>query len=249
MKSVLVVEDDPYVSNLLNIYLSSEAYGVDIAESFAAAEAFLLVRKPDLALVDLNLPDASGLDLVAKLRRETSAGIIIISGKDTDIDQIVGLEMGADDYVTKPFEPRHLLARIRSVARRCEQVRDQADAPKAGAPRSSPPQENEIAFGGWRLEPRSCRLFDADGTEFVLSAQEATLLKHLVSHAGQVLSRDDLMQAISGRDWAYMDRTIDILVARLRKKIEADTTRPRKIKTVRGAGYLFAREAVGGEFA
>lgn len=235
-KTILVVDDDPDITNLLNIYLSDEGYDVLMAHSAAEMWTAVECAPIDLVLLDLGLPDGAGFDLTRCLRSRTTSAIIIISRKNETIDQIVGLEIGADDYVVKPFDPRVLLARIRSVLRRC------ADAVATAINEPYKPADNtrELTFGPWRFDPQTYRLTSPESGETVLSANESALLHHMLENAGQVMSRDNLMVATTGRNWEYMDRSIDILVARLRKKIEADPGDPSTIKTVRGMGYVFS---------
>lgn len=232
--TVLVVDDDPDVTDLLEAYLESEGYVVHKAPSALQMWEVIEHHPVDLVLLDIKLPDGNGFDLTKEVRAKTDAAIIIISKKRENVDQIIGLELGADDYVVKPFDPRNLLARIRSVLRRYSP--------------SSPQEQAEavqtVAFGSWTFNPATYRLLSAAGEETTLSSSESALLSHLLQNAGQVLSRDDLTVAISGRNWEYMDRTIDILIARLRKRIEPNPARPTVIKTVRGAGYVFSNEAL-----
>ncbi|QIE56692.1 response regulator transcription factor [Pikeienuella piscinae] len=233
---ILIVDDDADITGLLDAYLSAERYELLIAHSANEMWAALAETSVDLILLDIILPDADGFQLTTRLRSMTGAAIILISRKSENIDEIVGLELGADDYVTKPFQPRNLLARIRSVLRRYgdRAARDGADTgSEGGAART-------LAFGRWRFDPTTHRLLSENGDETVLSANESALLRHMVKNAGTVLSRDELMEATTGRSWEYMDRTVDILIARLRKKVEDNPARPTVIKTVRGVGYVFS---------
>jgi len=227
---ILIVDDDPDVTDLLEVYLVEEGYKVFKAHNVAKMWEIKNNIKIDLVLVDIGLPDGNGLDIIRKLRSEAQTAVIIISKKIEAVDQIVGLELGADDYVPKPLDPRHLLARIRSVLRRYAGTK---------TPKPEIVEPEQICFGKWHFDPNTYRLTSETGEETVLSASESALLRHLVANEGTVMSRDELMVITSGRNWEYMDRSIDILIARLRKKIEKDPDHPATIKTVRGAGYVF----------
>ncbi|WP_085584621.1 response regulator [Thalassospira mesophila] len=238
-RRILIVDDDPDITNLLEIYLNDEGYDVDVAASEREMQAHLLRRSFDLILLDILLPDGDGFDITRRLRETSDTAIILISRKNTDIDQIVGLELGADDYVVKPLEPRSLLARIKSVLRRYKAV-------GPGELEQIQPKEADreicetiVDIADWQLDTSTYRLTRKDGKQHVLSANEATLLAYLVRHDGQVLTRNDLMQVIAGREWEYMDRSIDIMIVRLRKKIEANPSQPKLIQTVRGVGYIY----------
>ena len=198
------------------------------ADGNAMREA--IAREPvDLVLLDLGLPGEDGLELTRYLRQHWRGPIIIVTGRGESVDRVVGLELGADDYVTKPFDLRELLARVRSVLRRTSE-RAPASAETGAA----------FAFAGFRLDPRSRELRDPCGATVDLTTGEYALLKLLVEHPNRVLSRDDLMSWMHGRDAGPYDRAIDVQIGRLRRKIEADPAEPALIKSVRGAGYLFA---------
>ena len=231
--TIMIVDDDPDITNLLEVYLSEEGYEVVVAHTAQAMWELLDSQTIDLILLDIMLPDGDGFDLTRKLRETLTSPLIILSRKSDSIDQIVGLELGADDYVTKPLEPRNLLARIRSLLRRTNlNNAAQPAAPAAG--------DKHIRFAEWSLDAQTHRLTHDNGDEFTLSANEAELLYFLASNSGQVLSRNDLSVAVSGREWEYMDRSIDILIARLRKRIEREPAEPEFIQTVRGKGYVFS---------
>ncbi|MEW5836863.1 MAG: response regulator [Pseudomonadota bacterium] len=226
---VLVVDDDNEVAALLTRYLSAQGFSVHTVASGREMLAFLPGRAVDLILLDLGLPGEDGLDLTRHLREHWRGPVIIVSGRGDSVDRIVGLEVGADDYVTKPFELRELLARIRSVLRRA----------------SEPPRENNAPppiyrFAGYRLEIHSRTLTTDTGQPVTLTNGEYELLQVFVTHPNQVLSRDELMNHLYGRDSGPYDRAVDVQVGRLRRKIEPDPASPTLIKSVRGAGYLFA---------
>ena len=225
--TLLVVDDDLVAQARLNAYFTQEGYRVLLAGDGVAFWQALGRSPVDLVLLDVNLPGQDGLSLARDLRaRNPTIGIILVTSRSDDVDKVVGLEVGADDYVTKPFNPRELLARVKSLLRRTGEHR---------------PAENEavFAFGGWTLDLPRRRLCDAGGRERALTRGEFELLALLVRHPGEVIDRDRLSRAVSGRDWAPQDRTIDVLVRRLRGKIDegrADSL----IVTVRGEGYRLA---------
>ncbi len=243
---ILVVEDDPFVREVLEIYLRGEGYRVTLAREGGEMRGVLAEDSVDLVIMDLRLPGEDGFALTRHLREQYSLGIIILTTRNETVDRVVGLECGADDYVTKPFEERELLARIRSVLRRTGALAD------AGPSRSMTPQAigpQKLSFHGCMLD-ESAGLFRArDGSERLLTGNECRLLSHLVRCAGKVQSRDGLMAAVLQKEWDPLDRSIDVLITRLRHKIELDPKRPTIIKTVRGTGYLLAADAVAAENA
>ncbi|WP_161633251.1 MULTISPECIES: response regulator transcription factor [unclassified Labrenzia] len=233
-KTILIVDDDPDVTNLLEVYFSDDGYEVISAHSAAAMRSELAGNNIDLVILDISLPDGNGFDITRELRLQSQVPIIVVSRRSESVDQIVGLELGADDYVTKPLDPRNLLARVRAVLRRSSDSGPAVPSSQRGQNTAT------LRFGTWQFDPDTYRLVSEKGEETVLSASESAMLQHLVIHADQVLSRDDLMMVITGRNWEYMDRTVDILVARLRKKLEENPLQPKIIKTVRGAGYVLS---------
>ena len=226
---LLVVDDDPDIVLLIARYLSAQGFRVTSAADGRAMREAITRESVDLVLLDLGLPGEDGLELTRYLREHWRGPVIIVTGRGESVDRVVGLELGADDYVTKPFDLRELLARIRSVLRR---VAERAPAAASGG--------ESFAFAGFRLDPRSRELRDARGAAVDLTTGEYTLLKLLVEHPNRVLSRDDLTSWIYGRDAGPYDRAIDVQIGRLRRKIETDPSEPALIKSVRGAGYLFA---------
>jgi two-component system phosphate regulon response regulator OmpR len=190
---------------------------------------------PDVVLLDVGLPGEDGLALARYLRERYDLGIIMVTGAGEVVDRIIGLEMGADDYVAKPFEPRELRARLKSVMRRV-QARVAPAAPEP-APAGAP--ERRIPVGRCLLDLKSHRLFERDGAEVALTTMEFELLKVFADHPHQVLSRDRLLTLTRNREWEPFDRSIDIRIARLRRKIEDDPENPKVIRTMRGAGYMF----------
>ena len=226
---MLVVDDDPDIVLLIVRYLSMHGFRITSAADGSAMREAIAREPVDLVLLDLGLPGEDGLELTRYLRQNWRGPIIIVTGRGESVDRVVGLELGADDYVTKPFDLRELLARIRSVLRRMSER-----PPASGAEGAS------FAFSGFRLDPRSRELRDPAGSIVDLTTGEYALLKLLVEHPNRVLSRDDLMSWMHGRDAGPYDRAIDVQVGRLRRKIEPDPAEPALIKSVRGAGYLFA---------
>jgi two-component system OmpR family response regulator len=227
---VLVVDDDVEIGKLLSRYLGGQGFEVVVAHDGAQLRASLAEGGIDLMLLDLGLPDEDGLSLLRRFRQDWSGPVIVISGRGDSVEKVIGLELGADDYVGKPFDLRELLARIRSVLRRA------APAPVA----ERVPEAKTLHFEGWSLDLPGRRLVAADGGEVRLTSGEFRLLKVLVERPNQVLSRDELMNAVHGRAAGPFDRAIDVQLGRLRKKLGDEGANPRLIKSVRGEGYLFA---------
>ncbi len=226
---VLVVDDEPEIADLLRRYLAGQGYTVSTAEGGVAMRRIMAKTEVDLVLLDLGLPGEDGLALMRSLRETSSVAVIIVTGRGEQVDRIVGLEVGADDYVTKPFDVRELAARVRSVLRR---TRGKTDAAETSAPL-------EVArFAGWTLHLAARRLDSPQGKVVDLTTGEFELLAALVKSPGRVFSRDELLEATRNREAGPFDRTIDVQVGRLRRKIEADPQRPELIKSVRGAGYV-----------
>jgi two-component system OmpR family response regulator len=226
---VLVVDDDIEIGKLLSRYLGGQGFEVVVAHDGAQLRASLAEGGIDLMLLDLGLPDEDGLSLLRQFRQDWSGPVIVISGRGDSVEKVIGLELGADDYVGKPFDLRELLARIRSVLRRA--------APAPAAPAA--PAAN-LQFEGWSLDLPARRLRAADGSEVRLTSGEFRLLKALVERPNEVLSRDDLMNAVHGRAAGPFDRAIDVQLGRLRRKLGDEGANPRLIKSVRGEGYVFA---------
>lgn len=222
---ILVVDDDSGLRTLLEAYLGDSGFAVETAEDGRAMDAALARGMPDAIVLDLMLPGEDGLSLARRLRSASNVPILMISARGEEIDRVVGLEMGADDYLAKPFSPRELLARLRALLRRS---RSQAE-PVAG---------EGVAFGPFRLELASHRL-TRDGAEVKLSTAEFALLRIFVEHPLRVLSRDTLIDMLKGYERDPYDRSVDTRVTRLRRKIEPDPAEPVYIRTVRGEGYLF----------
>lgn len=241
---VAVVDDDPEITLLLKNYLQAQGYRVSQLHSGAALMALMRADAPQLVLLDLNLPDEDGFAIARRLREHWRCGLVIVTGRGDAVDKVVGLEIGADDYVTKPFDLRELLARIKAVLRRVVVVDDQPATsttagneaePTTGGTRS----RSRLCFQGWELDSAARQLFAPAGGEVALTTGEFELLTVFLQHPGRVLSRDFLLQATHRREAAPFDRTIDVQVGRLRRKLQDDADDPRVIKSVRGAGYVF----------
>ena len=221
---ILVVDDDAEIRELVQEYLQEEGYRVSLAADGTAMQEVLEQTPVDLVILDVRLPGEDGLTLAARLRRESHAGIIMLSRKDELVDRVAGLEVGADDYVAKPFQLRELLARVRSVLRR----RSAAPAAAAAAADRAPGRADDTRT-----------LLDPNGAPVELSAGEFDLLLTFLEHPKRALSRDEILDFAHGREAALFDRSIDVQVGRLRRKIETNPQRPELIKTVRGVGYKF----------
>lgn len=232
---IAVLDDEPDITALLGGYLQGQGFRVSAVHSGAALMSLMTADPPLLVLLDLGLPGEDGFSIARQLREHHRCGLIIVTGRGDAIDKVVGLEVGADDYVTKPFDLRELLARIKAVLRRLAP----AEAPAAGAPAAAASARSQHNFLGWALDTAARRLTAPGGQDVSLTTGEFDLLVAFVQHSGRVLSRDFLLENTRGREAAPFDRTIDVQVGRLRKKLEADAENPQIIKSVRGAGYIF----------
>jgi len=227
--NILIVDDDVRISRVLARDLTSAGYRVKTAANGEEMRSCMQDYNPNLVILDLNMPGEHGLELARKLRQDSEIGIIIVTGSGDKVDEIVGLEGGADDYLTKPVEERELLARVRSVLRRV--MSDSTD--------SDTSDKSVAKFSDWILDFTAHELKSTAGEEIVLTSYEFQLLATLVKNPNRVLSRDQIMDNITGRDWISNDRSVDVLMGKLRKKIEDDPHNPSIIKTIRGAGYKF----------
>jgi len=226
-EDVLIIDDDPRLCRLLERYLVREGYVAASVNTCAEARDQMAKIPPSLILLDIMLPDSDGLTFLRELRGEGTVPVILLTGKTDVIDRVVGLELGADDYITKPFEERELLARIRTVLRRVSQA---------------PPPENTVAplnmtFAGWVLDTEAQELTSPENVSTPLTTYEFRMLQALAEAAPRILGRDRILDIVAGRDAMPMDRSVDVLIAKLRKKIEKDPSAPQIIKTVRGTGY------------
>jgi two-component system phosphate regulon response regulator OmpR len=231
---VLIVDDDASVRDMIAEYLGDNDYEVLQADSGESMRAALAKRVPDVVLLDVRLGREDGLSLARFLREHYSIGIIMVTAAGDVVDRVIGLEVGADDYIAKPFDPRELRARLRSVMRRSTGAAHAPADTQAAA--KAPPR---VRVGRHFLDLAGYRLFDTDGREIALTSMEFDLLKLFVERPNQVLSRDQLLNATRNRDWQPFDRSIDIRIARLRRKIENDPEAPQLIRTVRNGGYMY----------
>jgi len=228
---ILIVEDDRDVSTLVARFLRTNDMRVSIAVNSRAMDKELKEGRIDLVVLDVMLPDEDGLSICRRLRAASSLPIIMLTAKAEDVDRIVGLEMGADDYLTKPFNPRELLARIRSVLRR-----------SSGGSVDAESKGNVLQFEGWRLDRHRRQLHNADGARVALTGAEFDLLLVFCERPRRVLRRDQLIDLTQGRAANPFERSIDILVSRLRQKMERDPKEPVLFQTIRSGGYLFSPE-------
>jgi two-component system, OmpR family, response regulator len=234
---ILVVDDDAAVRTLLRDCFELEGYTVSEAKDGAELAAKLAEAPADLITLDLNLGGENGFDLARQIRTTNNVPIIMITGKGDTIDRIVGLELGADDYIIKPFHVREVLARVRAVLRRYEIAEHEPPTEI-----SATPLGDRYLIDGWSLDVGRRELRSTTGELRDLTTAEFNMLLMFVRRPSRVLSRDNMMDLLKGHEWSPFDRSIDSLIVRLRKKIEADPEMPRLIKTVRGVGYVFAAD-------
>ena len=227
---VLIVDDERDILDPLASYLAKNGFRVSKAREAATARETMAAHSIDIALIDIMMPGEDGLSLTGFIRATSKVPVILLTAKAEETDRIVGLELGADDYVTKPFSPRELVARIKAVLRRTSD--DRVKAPDAEA----------YAFGDWVLRTGERELVDKEGREVPLSTGEYNLLLAFVTHPKRVLTRDQLLDLSQGRELAAFERSIDNHISRLRRKVEADPKDPKLIKTVWGGGYTLAAE-------
>jgi len=225
MSHILIIEDEPVTRATLTSYLEAQGYDVAEAASADVAEHILRDQRVDLLLVDINLPGKDGLKITREQRAKSDIGIILVTGRDDDVDRIVGLEMGADDYVCKPFNRRELLARIKNLLYRTSQ--------------SVHSTRHVYRFSGFVFDLHGRRLENVDGATVPLTRAEFEVLQHFVTRPGEVVSRDALMARVTHRQYGTNPRTVDVLIRRLRTKLEQDPASPAIISTVHGEGYAF----------
>ena len=234
MDHILVVDDDADIRDLLSEYLDRQGFRVSTAAEGRSMRVALGRSAPDLIVLDLMLPGDDGLTLCREVRSKSDVPIIMLTAKTEEIDRVVGLEMGADDYVAKPFSPRELLARIKSILRRS----------RALPVNLRPDDARAIAFAGWRLEIPTRTLISPESVAVPLSGTDFRLLRIFLDHPNRVLNRDQLMDMTQARDAGPFDRSIDLQVSRLRKRLNDNPKEPALIKTSRGEGYVLAAEVV-----
>ena len=242
---IAVLDDEVDITQLLANYLRGQGYRVTPVHNGHSLMALMPRDPPALVLLDLGLPGEDGFLIARQLREHWRCGLVIVTGRGDSIDKVVGLEVGADDYVTKPFDLRELLARIKAVLRRLspEKMPNEMRSVTPGAVPAQAPTapgtwNSKLRFAGWQLDTAARRLTNPHGVEVALTGGEFDLLRAFAQHAGRVLSRDFLLEQTRGREAGPFDRTIDVQVGRLRKKLEPDTQEPQLIKSVRGAGYI-----------
>ena len=236
MGRVLVLDDDPRIRQMLQRYLTGEGFAVELAGTIRQAQQAFARQSIDLILLDLKLGPENGLDFARDVRATNKhIPIIILSSKNDVLDKVVGLEIGADDYVSKPFHLRELLARMRSLMRRVA-----LDGSLRVEGNTDVLRKEYVSFGKWRLARANQSVTSTHGAELALTSREFKLLDIFVKQPQRILSRDQLLDKISGRNWSPYDRSIDTQIRRLRKKIEDDPGNPKLIKTVRGEGYMLA---------
>ena len=231
---VFLVEDDESLANLVKDYLQLQGYQVSLESRGDLATQRILQEKPDVVILDIMLPGKNGLDICRELRTQTQIPVMMLTARTDEIDQVVGLEVGADDYICKPVQPRLLMARINALLRRSQ----------SQSPEDDGANENELRFGKLLvLAMKQEVYFEEQAVE--LTTNETELLIHFARNADQVLSRDDLLNQLRGFGYDGLDRTVDMLVSRLRKKLGDDPAKPKRIKTVWKKGYLFVSDAWG----
>jgi DNA-binding response OmpR family regulator len=221
---ILMIDDDNRLAGMVADYLGGAGFRLTVASTARDGEAFLKRETFDAVILDLMLPDADGLDVCRRLRTVSDVPILMLTARGEPMDRVVGLEIGADDYLGKPFEPRELQARLRAILRR-----------------KSAPKAETLRFGRLEID-KGARLVRVDGEERTITSYQFALLLALAERAGRVLSRDALMDLLKGEKLEAFDRSVDVHISRIRAAIEDDPKKPRRILTVRGAGYVFARD-------
>ena len=228
-RCIYVLDDDTDICRLVCTTLREFGFEALECHTAAALRRLLLLREPELCIVDLGLPDADGMDVVRELQARYACGVMVLTGRGYLSDRVMGLELGADDYVVKPFEPRELVARVRSILRRRADTRSTP----------TPTRSQRADFGGWRFLADSNLLTSPGGQEWTLSAGEARMLLLFLQRPNRILDREQLC---GDRDLSALDRGVDVRVSRLRRKLESDPQSPKTIRTVYGAGYLLAAD-------
>jgi two-component system OmpR family response regulator len=231
LSRIAVVEDDPEISRMMVSFMTDHGFDVSSARSGRDLDRVMSSGKIDCVILDVGLPGEDGLSICRRLRGKSSVPIIMVTARGTETDRIVGLELGADDYLPKPFNPRELVARVKAVIRR-------SSAPQS----ASAPTPQTLMFEGWRLDMARRQLFDPSGAPRSLTSGEFNVLALFCMHSRKVLSRDDLLELLHGRAAAVFDRSIDVQISRLRRKIETNLKDPSFIKTIRYGGYFFTPE-------
>lgn len=230
---IVICDDEPDIRDIVAEYLGRNGYAVTAVDAGPALRELVSLQHVDVIILDIRMPGEDGLSLARYLRERSDVAIIMLTGSADIVDRVVGLEIGADDYVTKPVDLRELLARVKAVLRRTQGRQDRGE--KTSAQSAQP-----VKFGRCNFDLEAHKLFDASGIEIAITAMEFQLLKVFADHRGRVLNRDQLLELAHDRGWDPFDRSIDIRISRLRKKIEVDPSKPEVIRTVRGVGYLYS---------
>ena len=237
---VIVVDDEPDLRSMIAEYLGKQGFAVRAASGGRELDAHLTADFADLLILDVNMPGEDGFAIARRMRARSAVPILMLTAADNIVDRVVGLEIGADDYLTKPFDLRELLARVRALLRRVTRPVVANPAPEAGeAPAPQADSGSKVRFGHLLLDLEAHRLVQSDGTELALTTTEFNLLAAFARHPNRVLSREQLLDLAHSRGDDVFDRSIDIRIARIRRKVEPDPANPQTIKTVRGAGYIF----------
>ena len=231
-ETILVVDDDPDMRKMICKALTREGFRSEEAGNGAQMRKSLADRSIDLVILDLMLPDEDGFSLARSIRSQSNLPIIMLTGRDDIVDKVVGLEVGADDYMTKPFHPRELSARVRTVLRRSQSMA----APLTGTTKQA---IDTVRFGEWTLNLTGFKLLNPNGDEVSLTTYEFQVLSVLATHPNKVLTRDQILDSVADREWTPFDRSIDVLIGKIRKKLNDDPNRPSFIKTIRNMGYMF----------
>jgi len=233
LPTLLVVDDEPELRTLLGDYFGRHGFAVAAAADAAEARTWLAAQRPQVALLDINMPGENGLSLARWLREaHPGVGIVMLTTAGEAVDRIIGLELGADDYIPKPFELREVLARVRALLRRMQPA-------ATGTAGAQPTATQQVAFGTCRLDLDTRQLFGADAAEIEITAAEFDLLALFARHPNRPLSRDTIMEQAHNRGWDVFDRSIDLRIMRLRRKIERNPDKPEVLKTVRNVGYVY----------
>ncbi|TCL10269.1 winged helix family two component transcriptional regulator [Shimia isoporae] len=230
-KTILVCDDEPHLREMLSEYLCERGFGVKQAENADALFEVIEQTPPDIVILDINMPGTDGLTALRQLRVDSAIPVIMLSAAGEVVDRIVGLEMGADDYVAKPVDLRELEARIKAALRRQSFSAAEPDVPMRATGR--------VPFGRCELDLDGAKLFGENGEEISITAMEFSLLRVFAQNRGRVLNRDQLLEQAHDRGWEHFDRSIDLRISRLRRKIEVHPSKPDTIRTVRGIGYIF----------
>jgi len=234
MDHILIVDDDRDIRDLLSEYLQKQGYRASVAADGRAMRGVLSRAAPDLIVLDLMLPGEDGLTLCREVRAQSDIPIIMLTARGEEVDRIVGLEMGADDYLSKPFSPRELVARIKSILRRTRSLPSNL----------KPDQAKNLRFAGWTLDIATRNLISPEGVTVSLSGTDYKLLRIFLDHPNRVLNRDQLIDMTQSRDAGPFDRSIDLQVSRLRRRLNDNPKEPAIIKTARGEGYVLAAEVI-----